>query len=121
MKKILFLILLTQACNLHDRYPKPGEFCEPMVEKPVCIFVDLKNKEIVKDSIKIQLLMTNRVQYKFIQDQNTYDLELINENRIRLRPEGKTDQEEIYIRKKEPKRPFSERWNKSMEEIKKGF
>ncbi|MDX1959858.1 MAG: hypothetical protein SFU98_14905 [Leptospiraceae bacterium] len=79
----LVLIALTH-CDLKDRYPKPGHFCELMVREPSCVDVDFRNAKVTFQNTEISMIMIFRVQFKFTHNMINYQLDVLGEHRIQI-------------------------------------
>ena len=115
MKLFLIFILLIH-CDLENRYPDAGSFCVPMKETPRCIDIDFREKKINIDSKDLILDMNNRVQYKFLLNNQIYDLEVHSEHRVLIKSDKESEWVDTYIRKKGKKVSLGKRikdwWNR---------
>lgn len=115
---ILLLLLFLSFCDLQNRFPDEGEFCVPMSTESKCLEVDFRNKKLVFEKEEIPLELITRVQYKFIFQNEFYELQVLSEHRVQILKleSNQSKLVNIFIRKKGPKKSISKRikewWNR---------
>ena len=98
----LILVVLILNCDLHDRYPPKGSFCDIMENPAPCLELDFRNKILNLNGNTIPLSMINRVHYEFEYSDKLYELGVLGEHRIYIKElKGNIDtKEKIFHRRR---------------------
>ena len=100
MKKYFLIFALTLSCDLHDRYPPKGDFCEIELNPAPCLFVDFREKILDLGEEKIPLQMVYRVHYKFSYQERNFELGVLGEHRLYIKELDLSAKERTFHRRR---------------------
>ena len=100
MIRTLFLLFFLLSCDLHDRYPPKGDFCEIELNPAPCLFVDFREKILDLGEEKIPLQMINRVHYTFSYKERSFEMGVLGEHRLYIKELGNSAKERTFHRRR---------------------
>ncbi|TGK00126.1 hypothetical protein EHQ53_04735 [Leptospira langatensis] len=85
MKRLLLLVpFLILDCGFKPVPPPAGKFCEPMLKETQCITLDFRKGKAYLAEKEYPMKSTSILNYSYTVDGVTYELEVLNENRVKI-------------------------------------
>lgn len=112
MKKTFLLVaLLLIECGVKPVPPPAGKFCEPMIKDTQCITLDFRNGKAILEGKEYPLKSSSILNYTYQVDGIYYELEVLNENRVRIQGTNGFHKTLLKLKdKEERKREYAKLW-----------
>ncbi|EQA36731.1 putative lipoprotein [Leptospira inadai serovar Lyme str. 10] len=105
------LCIFAFSCGVKPVPPPTGTFCDPLKKERECILLDFRNGKTVFEEKEYSLKSSSILNYSFTAVDITYEIEVLNENRVKII--GTDGSQKLFLRLKdkgERKREWARLW-----------
>ncbi|TGK15160.1 hypothetical protein EHO61_15830 [Leptospira fluminis] len=99
MRMLIPAVLICLSCGVKPVPPPKGTFCDPLKKERDCITLDFRDGKTILNEKEYALKSSGILNYAFSAESVTYDVEVLNENRVRI--VGTDGSQKLFLRLKE--------------------